>query len=126
MPCRRMHSAVSTISVFCCSVTCCAPGPPPGSSLVQLACAALNDGAAGLIPVPAMLIPPPPLGSGKSGTPCQRMQSAYPTNCGAWAAPALCERIEDPRAAIASAHVTAASAPIAAGVMVRARHMPCL
>ena len=70
-----MHSDVCTICSFCCSL---APdgGPPPGSSFWHRACAILNEGANGLMLEPAAsLMPPPALGSGKLGTPCERMHS---------------------------------------------------
>ena len=74
-PWARMHSEVRTICSFCCALT---PrgGPLPGSSLWHCACAALNAGENGLMFEPwAMLMPPPALGSGKLGTPCERMHS---------------------------------------------------
>jgi len=72
-----------------------------------------NTGDCGLMPVPSRLNPPPPaLGSGKFGTPRERMHSETfsfalerddPTD----AAPA--EWPDEPQAAIAIAHVMAAN-----------------
>jgi hypothetical protein len=72
-PCLRMHSAVSVACSICCSLACVF-GPPPGINFKHAAWAALNDGDCGLMPVPAMLSPPPPPdGSGKFVTPWARM-----------------------------------------------------
>ena len=70
-----------------------------------------NAGDRGLIPEPSGIwIPPPPeLGSGKFGTPCERMQSAALIPAPAALEPdALCEVLDDPQAAIATEYVIAA------------------
>lgn len=72
-----MHSAVLSIASFALSEGAAWEGPPPGSSLRHADCAPWKAGDRGLIPEPGvMLIPPPGLGSGKLGIPCERMQSA--------------------------------------------------
>ena len=72
-----MHSEILSVASFACADGGPLGGPPPGSRWVHFACAAWKAGEAGLIPEPcAMRIPPPPLGSGKFGTPFARMHSA--------------------------------------------------
>lgn len=82
-------------------------GPPPGSSLRQFACAALKKGANGFIPGPSW-IAPPALGSGKFGTPCERMHWLNAKN-----APSRLELLallDDPQAVTVRAQPTAMSA----------------
>src|SRR5581483_2857554 len=76
-PWARMHSEVASICALKCAVAAPlgAGGPPPGNFFMQVARAASNAGDAGLR-FAGRLTPPPPLGSGKSGTPCERMQTA--------------------------------------------------
>ena len=54
-------------------------------------------------------MPPPAIGSGKLGTPCERMQSAYAIPRAPLKPPPLCEGLEDPQAAIAIADAIAPS-----------------
>ena len=76
-PCLRMHSASLTIASYRLSGADPLPGPPPGSSFEHAFWADWNAGDWGLIPDPELMwIPPPALGSGKFGMPCERMQSA--------------------------------------------------
>jgi hypothetical protein len=77
-PCARMHSDMASISRFACAEGGpCLPGPPPGISFAHRDWADWNAGDCGLIPEPLWIwIPPPPLGSGKFGTPWERMQLA--------------------------------------------------
>jgi len=82
MPCRRMHCATFTICASACAegwvVEPGPGGPPPGRSFRHFACAVLNGGDEGSIPVPTWKRKPPPaFGSGKLGTPLARMHSAY-------------------------------------------------
>jgi hypothetical protein len=84
-------------------------GPPPGKRLEHAFWASWNAGDWGSIPELELIwIPPPALGSGKFGTPCERMQSA--NLIGAEPPLALEELAEDPHALSASAQPTAASA----------------
>jgi hypothetical protein len=56
------------------------------------------------------LYPAPALGSGKFGTPCERMQSADATACPMPVDPVVrLDLADDPQAVIATAHVKAAS-----------------
>src|SRR5215469_8275747 len=104
-PCFRMHCAVATSCSFCCSEACVG-GPPPGNSFLQMARAASTAGEAGLTPVPAMLIPPLPVGSGKLGTPWLRMHLEKGRNV-----VVLAEAVEmwpdEPQPAIATMHTPA-------------------
>jgi hypothetical protein len=76
-PWPRMHSDSLSIATFWLSDARPPPGPPPGSKRKHALCADWNAGDWGLIPEPAVIwIPPPPPGSGKLGTPWERMQSA--------------------------------------------------
>ena len=80
-PWRRMHSEILSVASFTCADGGPLGGPPPGSRWVHFACAAWKAGEAGLIPeARPMRMPPPPLGSGKFGTPFARMHSANLTN----------------------------------------------
>src|ERR1700677_1518711 len=78
MPCLRMHCATFSIRAIVCADACVVePGPrrPPGMSFWHFACAALNAGEEGFVPAPTWN-PPPACGSGKLGTPLERMHSA--------------------------------------------------
>ncbi len=76
-----MHSEIFSIASFACADGGPVGGPPPGSSLRHFACAALNAGDDGSIPeFDGIWMPPPPVGSGKFGTPFERMHSANLTN----------------------------------------------
>jgi hypothetical protein len=72
----------------------------------------LNDGENGLIPMPTVMwMPPPLLGSGKFGTPCDRMHSENARN---WAS-ALAEGealglLEEPQAASTATQLSVESA----------------
>lgn len=67
----------------------------------------LNAGDCGLIAEGRSTPPPPAVGSGKLGTPCERIQLASSTACAELLA--LLGLGEDPHATIATAHVIAAS-----------------
>jgi hypothetical protein len=82
--------------------------PLSGISLRQACCADWNAGENGLIPESGPIWMVPPFGSGKFGTPCERMHSES-----ASAGPALAEVLrpaEDPQAARATAQVPVARA----------------
>jgi hypothetical protein len=83
MPCERMQ-AENASSACCIFARCCGDcWPPFGSTFWQACCAARNFGELGSIPEPGPIeIPPPLLGSGKFGTPCERMHAE---NCAAFA-----------------------------------------
>jgi len=105
-PWRRMHCARCSNASLRVSDVPPLPGPPPGSKLPQLFCAAWKAGEAGLIPELELIwMPPPELGSGKFGTPCDRMQSEYliPIAC-PFEDDVVLGLLEDPQAASASAH----------------------
>src|ERR1039458_4934613 len=100
-PCLRMHCAWASGDPL---------GRPPGCSLLHVCSADTNAGACSLIPEPGPPTGEP--GSGKFGTPCERMQSA---NSSASVSPlpvpaALLAPPADPHAATASMQLTAASA----------------
>jgi hypothetical protein len=112
-PCARMHSEMASICCFACAEGGpCAPGPPPGRSLAHCDWAALNAGENGLMPELELIwIPPPALGSGKFGTPCERMQLAN-ASPEPPAEAAGFDLFNDPQAAIARTQLKDAS-PIA-------------
>jgi hypothetical protein len=101
-PCARMHSEMASICCFACAERGPrAPGPPPGSSLAHCDWAALNAGENGLMPELELIwIPPPARGSGKFGTPCERMQLANASPEPPAEAAAF-DLLDDPQAAIA-------------------------
>ena len=106
-PCVRMHFASLSSSSFRLSDN--DPGPLPlGSSLAHVFWADRNAGACGLIQL-GMTLGPPGLGSGKFGTPCERMHSAC-LSAGPPLSAALLDLPEDPQAAIARPQLTAISA----------------
>ncbi len=74
-----MHSEITSICASIAADGCPDPGGPPGRSLPHAVWAVWNAGDAGLTPellLRLMLtLPPEVLGSGKFGTPCERMQS---------------------------------------------------
>jgi len=111
-PCLRMHSASLSIATFWLSDTGPLGGPPPGMSLEHASWADWNAGDRGLIPELELIwIPPPALGSGKFGTPCERMQSANLSPAAAPLEPDRSfDRPEDPHAVSASAQLPTASA----------------
>ena len=96
-PCRRMHCDSLSMFSFCASVAW--PGPaPPGPYLAQSFRAVWKAGDWGLIPEPiGILIPPPPPGSGKLGTPCDRMQFAN-ARPDTWFADAVPDLLDPPQA----------------------------
>jgi hypothetical protein len=72
-----MHRASFTIASLRLADTAGLPGPPPGISFEHAFWADWKAGDWGSIPeLESILIPPPALGSGKFGTPCDRMQAA--------------------------------------------------
>ena len=109
-----MHSEILSAASFACAEGGPVGGPPPGRRCLHLDCAAWNAGEPGLIPEPdEMWIPPPPVGSGKFGTPSARMHAENLTN----AAVVLGEALEPvtvgsladpPQAAIATTQPSAA------------------
>src|ERR1039458_4618734 len=108
-----MHCALAT-KLFCCAAVIAGHGPLAfGCRLAHACCAAWNAGASGLMSGGRLTLPSG-LGSGKVGTPWERMQSAYLIPWGeapeAPEAAVLVALLEDPQAAIATAPVTAASA----------------
>src|ERR1019366_3580109 len=109
-PCLRMPRAWASGAMRCASGSGDPLGRPPGCSLLHVCSADTNAGACSLIPEPGPPTGEP--GSGKFGTPCERMQSA---NSSASVSPlpvpaALLGLPEDPQAATASTQLTAASA----------------
>jgi hypothetical protein len=115
-PCLRMHSASLSISSLRLSDPTLG-GPPPGSSFEHAFWADWNAGDWGLIPELELIwIPPPEPGSGKFGTPCERMQSAnlIPADSPLEPDP-LFGLPEDPHALSATAQLTAASATARVG-----------
>jgi len=75
-PCLRMHAASFTIASLRLSDVDPLPGPPPGSNFEHAFWADWKAGDWGSIPELELIwIPPPALGSGKFGTPCDRMQA---------------------------------------------------
>jgi hypothetical protein len=75
-----MHSEIASICALVAADGFPDPGPPPGKSLPHAFWAAWNDGDAGLIPELRLMLKPTPtpevFGSGKFGTPCERMHDA--------------------------------------------------
>ncbi len=83
------------------------PGLPPGTSLAHARRAALNAGDCALTPEVRFTPPPPALGSGKLGTPRERMQSAS-LSAGVSPLPVAAPLLgppEDPQASIATEDV---------------------
>lgn len=103
-----MHSDIAKSCSFCCS-DACAGGPPPGSFFLQVAWAASNEGEATLIPA-GIWIPPPPLGSGKFETPCERMHSENAKKLPLLPPEWLDLLADEPQAAIATVQPTMAAA----------------
>lgn len=101
-PCVRMHWANLSMRNFMLSVTAAVFGPAPGSCLRHTPTADRKAGDCGSTPEPApMATPPPPgVGSGKFGTPFDRMQLANARNEALLLA--LCDP-DDPQAATATA-----------------------
>jgi len=108
-----MHLANLSAARNWLSVAFTPPGAPPGANRAHALRADLNAGDCGLIPVPARSAPlPPPLGSGKLGTPFARMQSANSSAGEALReAVVLVEPCDDPQAASAITQLTAARQP---------------
>jgi hypothetical protein len=79
IPCARMHCEMASMCALTRADGGPVDGPPPGSSCWQAVWAALKDGENGLIPDcrPMRILKPPPpdAGSGKLGTPWERMHS---------------------------------------------------
>jgi hypothetical protein len=74
-PCERMHA--ENLSAAACAAACCAAlggRPPFGEYFLHAFCARVNDGDCGLTPFNVTL--PFAFGSGKLGTPCERMHDA--------------------------------------------------
>jgi hypothetical protein len=112
-----MHSEIASIRALLAADGFTEPGPLPGRNLPHTVWAATNDGDAGLIPELLLrLMWTPPLevvGSGKFGTPRERMQSAYliPAAAGFDALLlALLGLFDDPQPAITSTPDTTATA----------------
>lgn len=84
-PCRRMQRAMLAMCVSHCAVGCvCEPGAMPalGRYFWHFACAARTAGDDGSTPEPGENSKPPPDdGSGKFGTPCERMHTEYASSC---------------------------------------------
>jgi hypothetical protein len=110
-PCRRMHSASFTIANLRLSDPDPLPGPPPGISFEHAFWADWNAGERGLIPeLELSWIPPPSLGSGKFGTPCERMQAANLIPASLFELDPCFDFPEDPHAVSAIAQQKVASA----------------
>jgi hypothetical protein len=85
-PCSRMHSAILSSRAIVCAegggpgVS----GPPPGMNFWHFSCAALNAGDELREGLARKLKSPPGFGSGKLGTPWERMQfaNASAMDCG--------------------------------------------
>jgi hypothetical protein len=84
-----------------------APVPAAGASRLQARCAEANAGASGLM-LFGITSPCPGWGSGKFGTPCERMHRVMASN-GPPPAPAPLGLADDPQAAIATAQPIATS-----------------
>lgn len=96
-PFARMHAA--NLKAACRSLSDIVGGPPLNGAYRLHACwAAWNAGD--FAEPGGMLIPPPGLGSGKLGTPCERMHWASSSPKSGFVAPSL---LEDPQAASANA-----------------------
>lgn len=118
IPCARMQVEIASIwRLACAEGGPPPPGPPPGSSFWQVACAALNAGEKGWMPELGVIEmrkpwpPEPAAGSGKFGTPCERMQSENlsPSDLSCEADGWLGSP-DEPQAAIASPHRTTGNA----------------
>ena len=108
-PWARMHRDMSSNLSLSASDAWPPSEPGPGSKLLHALWADWNAGDSGLIPEPTgILTPPPPPGSGKFGTPCERMQSANLIPVEAPPAP-VDELDEEPHAATASTQPARAS-----------------
>lgn len=110
-PCVRMQRARRSIASLRVSDTGPWSGPPFGISFIHVFWADWNAGDWGLIPELAPIwTPPDEPGSGKFGTPCERMQSAnLMPEASALENPGR-EFADDPHAASASAHPAATRA----------------
>ena len=110
-----MHCEILSAASFACADGGPVGGPPPGRRCLHFDCAALNAGESTLIPeLDEIWMPPPPVGSGKFGTPSARMHAENLTNAavvlGEAVEPVTVESLaEPPHAAIATAQPRAAS-----------------
>jgi len=99
-PWERMHFARLSKACFSLADPAARLLPPPFRNCAHAFWADLNAGACGLIQL-GMTLGPPGLGSGKFGTPCDRMHRA--SLSGPLAAEALLKFIAAPQAAAVSA-----------------------
>jgi hypothetical protein len=80
IPCWCMHSAILSSFASVCADGCVVEpgpgGPPPGINFPHFACAALNAGDETVPALAWKAKPPPAVGSGKLGTPFERMHLA--------------------------------------------------
>jgi hypothetical protein len=102
-----MHRASASILSFICSELWLCSDPGPGANGEHLRCAERNAGDRGSIEPGFSWTPPPGPGSGKFGTPFERMQFANLRPPGT--PPDPDELPEEPHAAIASAQPASAS-----------------
>ena len=118
MPCARMHAAILTsFAIVCAEGWVVEPGPggpPAGNSFLHFACALLNAGDPIFPPPTGNSKPPPGFGSGKLGTPLDRMHSE---NASADGAPAPDRAVVTARAvAVVDAEVLALDVVAAVGL----------
>jgi hypothetical protein len=110
-PCSRMQRAFATMPACCAAEIGGGWLVPPGCWLAHACCADRNAGDCWLIPDVRSGNPPPGAGSGKFGTPCERIQSEYLTPCANRPdAAAVLLDFDAPQAPIAIPHVMAANA----------------
>lgn len=110
-PCARMHLDIASIASFWVSEACPWTGPPFGNSFEHADWADWKAGDWGLIPEPiGNWRPPPPPGSGKLGTPCERMHCANLIPALPLEADWLFDLPDDPHAFSATAQPTARAA----------------
>src|ERR1700733_13435183 len=105
MPCVRIHFVAATSCTRSRSDNVCG-AIGPGSRLVHIWRAAIYAGERALI-VDAMSKPPPALGSGKFGTPCERMHEANLRPCRPGRTPLPWCELEEPEPAIATRQLPA-------------------
>ena len=111
-PCSRMQRALATMPACCAAEIGGGALAPPSRNVAHAFSADSNAGDCSLIPEVRSGKPPPGLGSGKFGTSCERIQSAYFTAWAYWLDPpvTVLDLLDDPHAAIATAPLTVTTA----------------